>query len=57
VRRVEVGLELVESAVELLAKRHAVELVEHGLVEALADPVGLRAAALVLVWSLSSSAK
>jgi hypothetical protein len=40
---IEVGLQLVDCVVDLLAERHPVELVEHGAVEALADAVGLRA--------------
>jgi hypothetical protein len=40
---IEIGLQLVDCAVDLLAERHAVELVEHGAVEALADAVVLRA--------------
>src|SRR5512134_629999 len=36
---VEVGLQLGDAAVELLAEGHPVELVEHGLVEALADAI------------------
>src|SRR3712207_9081358 len=44
--RSEVGLELVDAAVELLAEDDAVELVEQGLVEALDDPIRLRALGL-----------
>src|SRR5262245_39814540 len=44
--RIEIGLQLVDPPVELLAERHAVELVEQRLVEALADAIGLRAARL-----------
>ena len=40
---VEIGLQLIDLAVELLSKRHTIELVEQGLVEAFADAVGLRA--------------
>src|SRR5262245_27226889 len=40
---VELGLKLLDPAVELLAERHAVELIEQRLVEALADAIGLRA--------------
>src|SRR5271165_4135373 len=43
---VEVGLEVVDRGVDLLAEGDAVELVEHGLVEALDDAVGLRAPGL-----------
>ena len=41
--RIEIGLQLVDRAVDLLVERYPVELVEHGAVEALADAVGLRA--------------
>jgi hypothetical protein len=40
---VEVGLQVDDRLVELLAEGDAIELVEHGLVEALDDAVGLRA--------------
>lgn len=40
---IEIDLELVESAVDLLAERHAVELVEHGAMKAFADAICLRA--------------
>jgi hypothetical protein len=43
---IQVGLQLVERTIHLLAKANTVELVEHGLVEALADAVGLRALGL-----------
>ena len=43
---VEVGLEVLDRPVELLAEGDAIELVEHGLVEALDDAVGLRALGL-----------
>ena len=43
---VEVGLEVLDRPVELLAESDAIELVEHGLVEALDDAVGLRALGL-----------
>src|SRR5512132_1548558 len=43
---VQVGLQLGDRPVELLAKGNAVELVQHGLVEALADPIRLRALGL-----------
>jgi hypothetical protein len=45
---VEVGLQLGEAAVELLAEGHPVELIQHGLVEALANAIGLRALGLGL---------
>jgi hypothetical protein len=41
--RVEVGLQFVDTAVDLFAEGDAVELVEQGFVEPLADAVGLRA--------------
>ena len=43
---IEIGLQLVDRTIHLLAERDTVELVEHGLVEALADAVGLRALGL-----------
>ena len=43
---VEVGLEVLDRLVELLAEGDAIKLVEHGLVEALDDAVGLRALGL-----------
>ncbi len=39
---VEIGLQLVDAAVDLLAERDSIELVQHGLVESLANSVGLR---------------
>ena len=39
--QIDVGLQLVERTIHLFSERDAVELVEHGLVEALADTVGL----------------
>ena len=36
---IEVGLQLGERPVDLLAERHAIELVERGFVEALADAI------------------
>ncbi len=44
--KVKVDLQLVDRAVELLSERHAVELIEQGLVEPLDDAVGLRALGL-----------
>jgi hypothetical protein len=41
-----IGLQLLDPAVELLAERHAEELIQQRLVEALADPIGLRASSL-----------
>jgi hypothetical protein len=40
---IEIGLQLLDHAIDLLAKRHPVERVEHGAMEALADSIGLRA--------------
>ena len=40
--RIEINLELLEGRIDLLAERHAVELVEQGLVESLTDSVRLR---------------
>jgi hypothetical protein len=45
---VEVGLQLVDRPVDLLAKRNLVELLENRLVEALADPIRLRSLRLGL---------
>ena len=38
---VKIGLPLLQRAIDLLPKRHAIELVQQGLMEALANPVGL----------------
>ena len=43
---VEIGLQLVDHPVDLLAESHPVELIQHGAMEALADAVGLRALGL-----------
>jgi hypothetical protein len=40
---VEISLQLIDPAVELLAERHSIELVEQRLVESFADTIGLRA--------------
>ena len=40
---VEVPLELLDRLIDLLAERHAIELIEHRFVEAFADAVRLRA--------------
>ena len=53
---VEVGLKVLDRGVDLLAEGDAVEFVEHGLVEALDDAVGLRALGL-RVGSMSSTAR
>src|SRR5262245_37648822 len=44
--QIEVGLQLLDRTIHLLAERNTVEFVEHGLVEALADAVGLWALGL-----------
>ena len=43
---VEIGLQLVDHPVDLLAESHPIELIQHGAMEALADAVGLRALGL-----------
>ena len=43
---IEIGLQLGDAVVELLAEGNPVELVQHGLVEALANAIGLRALGL-----------
>src|SRR4029077_1957190 len=43
---IEIGLQLVDETIHLFAERDTVKLIEHGLVEALADAVGLRALGL-----------
>lgn len=40
---IEIILQRGDARIELLADREAVELLEHGAMKALADPVGLRA--------------
>jgi hypothetical protein len=40
---IKIGLQLVNGTVHLFAERDAIKLIEHGLVEALADTVGPRA--------------
>ena len=44
---IEIGLQLVDETIHLFAERDTVKLIEHGLVEALADTVGLRLFVLV----------
>jgi hypothetical protein len=39
---IEIPLQLVDGAVDFLAERDAIELVEHGAMEAFADSIGLR---------------
>jgi hypothetical protein len=43
---IEIILQLVDGSVDLLAERHAIELVEHGSMEPLADSIRLRALGL-----------
>jgi hypothetical protein len=43
---IEIGVQLLNRPVDLFAERDAVELVEQGAMEALADSVGLRAFSL-----------
>src|SRR6202048_2670505 len=43
---IEIGLQFVDETIHLFAERDTVKLIEHGLVEALADTVGLRALGL-----------
>ena len=43
---IQIGLQFVDRTIHLLAERNTVELIEHGLVEALADAVCLRALGL-----------
>ena len=42
----EIGLQPVDGPINFLAERHAIELVEHGSMEALADSIRLRALGL-----------
>ena len=41
--RLQVGLQLLDARIDLLAKRHPIELVQHRAVKAFADAVGLGA--------------
>lgn len=43
---IEIALQLIDGPVEFFAERHAIELIEYGAMETLADPVGLRAPGL-----------
>ena len=43
---IQIGLQLVDRTIDLFAESDTVKLVEHGLVEAFADSVGLRAFSL-----------
>src|SRR5215831_6501337 len=44
--RIKIGLQLVDRAIDLFAKRHPIEFVEHGAMKALANAIGLRALGL-----------
>ena len=44
--RIKVGLQLVDRAIDLFAERHAVELIQNGAMEALADSIRVRALGL-----------
>jgi len=39
--RIEIGLQLFQCPIDLLPKRDPIELIQHGIMEALADPIGL----------------
>ena len=55
---IEIGLQLVDRQIDLLAERNPVELVQDSAMEALANAVGLRALGLgVRLWSTSSTAR
>ena len=47
---IEIGLQVVNRAIDFFAERHPVELVECSLVEALADAVGLWALGLIPIF-------
>ena len=62
---IQVGLQLLDAGVDALAEGELVELLQRGLVEAFANPAaangfavsaGLRALALMRLWSMSSAA-
>ena len=53
--QIEIGLQLVERTIHLFAERDTIELIEHGLVEALTDAVGLRALGLSAGTALRSA--
>jgi len=40
--RIKIGLHLLDRPIDLLPERDAIELIQHRLVVALADPIGLR---------------
>ena len=46
---IEIILQLVDGSIDFLAERHAIELIEHGSMEAFADSIGLRLLVLVRV--------
>ena len=54
---IQIGLQLVDRTIHLLAERDTIELVEHRFMEALADSIRLRALGLGAVWSTSSTAR
>ena len=39
---IQIGLQRLERRIDLLAKRHAIKLIEHGFLETFADAIGLR---------------
>ena len=41
--QIKIGLQFIDRMIHVLAERDTVELVQHGLVEAFADTIGLRA--------------
>jgi hypothetical protein len=43
---IEIGLQLVDRVIVLLAEGHSVKLIQNGAMEALADPIRLRALGL-----------
>ena len=43
---IEVGLQLIDRPIDLLAERHPIKLVQDGAMKALADAVGLRVLSL-----------
>src|SRR5207244_11252898 len=47
--RIEIGLPLLQRPIDLFPERDAIELVQHGLVESLIDPVGRRFYSVVTV--------
>ena len=54
---VEIGLQLVDRQIDLLAERNPVELVQDSAMEALANAVGLRALGLGAAVMTSSTAR